>query len=88
MQELKFALKFSGDVKPVKRPPKIDKSSSEALADVKETEEAKDEVGSLLSARTLRSGKSTSTHASSHSHSSRHTSQSLSIAFAKRRKYS
>lgn len=75
-------------MKPVKRPSKTDESSSEDFVDVKEREEAKDEIGSLLSARTLRSGKSTSTHGSGHSHCSRHTSRSLSIAFAKRRKYS
>lgn len=72
----------------MKRPSKTDEGGSEAFVDVKDTEEAKDEIGSLLSARTLRSGKSTSTHGSCHSHCSRHTSRSLSVAFAKRRKYS
>ncbi|XP_026748816.2 glutamate receptor ionotropic, kainate 3-like [Galleria mellonella] len=81
IEELKFALKFSGDVKPVKRPTKSDEGSAEALAEV----EKKDEVRSL---RSIRSGRSTSTRMTCHSHSSRHSSGGLSIAFAKRRDYS
>ncbi|XP_049872669.1 glutamate receptor ionotropic, kainate 3-like [Pectinophora gossypiella] len=82
VEELKFALKFSGDVKPVKRPPKTADGSEEAL-----NEEAKDELGSLKSARTIHSGRSTSTKRSSHSHCSRHSPSDLSVAFAKRRQY-
>ncbi|VVD05443.1 unnamed protein product, partial [Leptidea sinapis] len=44
VEELKFAIKFNGDIKPVKRPPKMS-GSVEALAE----EEAKDEVRSLRS---------------------------------------
>ncbi|CAH2047187.1 unnamed protein product, partial [Iphiclides podalirius] len=80
IEELKFALKFSGDIKPVKRPPKDD-GSAETLAEA----EKKDEVRSL---RSLRSGRSTDTHRTHRSHSSRHSSRSLSVAFAKRREYS
>lgn len=81
MEELKFALKFSGTVKPVKRKLKTDDGSEEALAAV----EGKDEIMSLPS---IRSGRSTSTHKTCHSHSSRHSSRSLAVAFAKRRSYS
>ncbi|XP_068617322.1 glutamate receptor ionotropic, kainate 2-like [Battus philenor] len=80
IEELKFALKFSGDVKPVKRPAK-DEGSSETLAEA----EGKDEVRSLHS---IRSGKSSDSHRTHHSHSSRHSSGGLSMAFAKRREYS
>ncbi|CAH4033917.1 glutamate receptor ionotropic, kainate 3-like [Pieris brassicae] len=78
IEELKFALKFSGDIKPVKRPPKTN-DSSEALA-----EEGKDEVRSLKS---VRSGRSTDTRRTTHSHSSKHSSGGLSVAFARRREY-
>ncbi|XP_028173810.1 glutamate receptor ionotropic, kainate 3-like [Ostrinia furnacalis] len=78
VEELKFALKFSGDVKPVKRPEKTD-GSQEALAEA----EKKDEIKSLKSL----SRRSTSTHKSHHSHSSRHSPRDLSVAFAKRREY-
>ncbi|XP_050679076.1 glutamate receptor ionotropic, kainate 2-like isoform X2 [Leptidea sinapis] len=77
IEELKFAIKFNGDIKPVKRPPKMS-GSVEALAE----EEAKDEVRSL---RSIRSSDTNKTH---HSHRSRHSSSSLSVAFARRRDYS
>ncbi|CAH0752640.1 unnamed protein product [Diatraea saccharalis] len=80
IEELKFALKFSGDVKPVKRPPKTDDGSAQVLADP----EAKDEIKSLKSHF---SGRSTSTHKTHHSHSSKHSSNGLSVAFARRREY-
>ncbi|CAK1555308.1 unnamed protein product [Leptosia nina] len=79
IEELKFALKFSGDIKPVKRPPKSN-DSSEALAEL----EGKDEVKSL---RSFRSGRSTDTRKTAHSHSSKHSSGGLSVAFARRREY-
>ncbi|XP_026733766.1 glutamate receptor ionotropic, kainate 3-like isoform X1 [Trichoplusia ni] len=82
VEELKFALKFSGNIKPVKRPQKANIDSSfESLAKA----EGKDEIRSLHS---IRSGKSIDTHRTHHSHSSRHSSRSLSVAFAKRRSYS
>ncbi|KAL0880160.1 hypothetical protein ABMA27_002631 [Loxostege sticticalis] len=81
VEELKFALKFSGDVKPVKRPQKTMEGSFEALAEA----EGKDEVKSLKSHQ---SGRSTSTHKTHHSHSSRHSSRGLSVAFARQREYS
>ncbi|KAL4716092.1 hypothetical protein ACJJTC_013869 [Scirpophaga incertulas] len=83
VEELKFVIKFSGEVKPVKRPPKTDDGSAEALAEA----EGKDEIKSLRSHYSI---KSTSTQRTHHSHSSRHSSNglnSLSIAFAKRREY-
>ncbi|CAH2084754.1 unnamed protein product [Euphydryas editha] len=80
IEELKFALKFSGDIKPVKRPPKSN-GSAEPLADL----EAKDEITSL---RSIRSGRSTDTHRTHHSHTSKHSSGGLSVAFARRREYS
>ncbi|KAG6450834.1 hypothetical protein O3G_MSEX006792 [Manduca sexta] len=79
IEELKFALTFSGNVKPVKR--NLKDGSSEALAEA----ERKDEIRSLKS---IRSGRSTDTHRTHHSHGSRHSSRSLSVAFAKRREYS
>ncbi|CAH0720017.1 unnamed protein product, partial [Brenthis ino] len=82
IEELKFALKFSGDIKPVKRPTKTESGSAEKLA---ELTEGKDEIRSLKS---LGSGKSTDTHKTHHSHSSRHSSGGLSVAFARRREYS
>ncbi|CAH0586965.1 unnamed protein product [Chrysodeixis includens] len=82
IEELKFALKFSGNIKPVKRPQKANIDSSfESLAKA----EGKDEIRSLHS---IHSGKSIDTHRTHHSHSSRHSSRSLSVAFAKRRSYS
>lgn len=78
VEELKFAIKFSGNVKPVNRPAKTVEGSAEALA----KSEGKDEVRSL---RSIKSSKSNSTHRTNHSHSSRHSS--LSIAFARRREY-
>ncbi|CAK1585397.1 unnamed protein product [Parnassius mnemosyne] len=80
VEELKFALKFNGDIKPVKRPSRV-QGSTETLADV----EAKDEVKSLPS---IRSGRSSDTHRTHHSHSSKHSSSGLSVAFARRRKFS
>ncbi|CAG4929969.1 unnamed protein product [Colias eurytheme] len=77
IEELKFALKFSGDIKPVKRPQRA-LGSAEALAE----QEGKDEVKSLKS---IRSGRSTDTHRTQHSRNSRHSS--LSVAFARRREY-
>lgn len=82
IEELKFALKFSGDIKPVKRPTKTETGSAEQLA---ELTEGKDEIRSLKS---LGSGKSTDTHRTHHSHNSRHSSGGLSVAFARRREYS
>ncbi|CAH2241762.1 jg16326 [Pararge aegeria aegeria] len=76
IEELKFALKFSGDIKPVKRPPK-DTSDEMDL-------EKKDEIMSL---RSLRSARSSGTHRTHHSHSSRHSSSDMSVAFARRREY-
>lgn len=84
VEELKFALKFSGDVKPVKRPSKTVDGSTENIADI----EGKDELKSLKSLKSNLSGRSTSTHRTHHSHSSRHSSMGLSVAFAKRRSYS
>lgn len=81
IEELKFALKFSGNVKPVKRKLKPVDGSDEAFAEA----EGKDEILSLPS---IRSGRSTSTHKTCHSHSSRHSNRSLAVAFAKRRSYS
>nr|QZH55028.1 ionotropic glutamate receptor 6 [Achelura yunnanensis] len=82
IEELKFALKFNGDIKPVKRPKSSDMTSSaEALAEA----EGKDEVRSLPS---IRSGRSSDTNKTHHSHSSRHSPSDLSIAFARRREYS
>ncbi|CAG9133262.1 unnamed protein product [Plutella xylostella] len=78
VEELKFALTFSGDVKPVRRRPT--EGSSEALAD---DPEAKDELKSL---RSVRSSDTHRTH-HSHSHSSRHSSRSQSVAFARMRSY-
>lgn len=79
VEELKFALKFSGNIKPVKRPQKTPVDGSfEALAKA----EGKDDIRSLHSIR------STDTRRTHHSHSSRHSSRSLSVAFAKRRSYS
>ncbi|XP_047025434.1 glutamate receptor ionotropic, kainate 3-like [Helicoverpa zea] len=78
IEELKFALKFSGHIKPVKRPQKAIEGSFEALAKA----EGKDDIRSLHSIR------SCDTHRTHHSHSSRHSSRSLSVAFAKRRSYS
>ncbi|XP_045449719.1 glutamate receptor ionotropic, kainate 3-like [Melitaea cinxia] len=80
IEELKFALKFSGDIKPVKRPPKSG-GSTEPFTDM----EGKDEITSL---RSIRSGRSTDTHRTNHSHKSRHSSRELSVAFARRREYS
>ncbi|XP_013191596.2 glutamate receptor ionotropic, kainate 3 [Amyelois transitella] len=86
VEELKFALKFSGDVKPVKRSPKTNDGSAEVLAE--QEAEGKDEVRSL---RSIKSGRSLSSRrtATSHSssHHSRHSLSPLSIAFAKRRQY-
>ncbi|XP_072932713.1 glutamate receptor ionotropic, kainate 3-like [Epargyreus clarus] len=79
VEELKFALKFSGDIKPVKRASKSE-GSAEAL-----NAEGKDEIKSLKS---IRSGMSSDTHRTHHSHSSRHSSSELSVAFARRREYS
>ncbi|XP_063363019.1 glutamate receptor ionotropic, kainate 3-like [Cydia amplana] len=82
VEELKFALKFSGDVKPVKRPAKTDESPE---ADAAAEAEGKDELRSLRSL----SVRSASTRRSrSHSHSSRHSPSDLSVQFAKRRRYS
>ncbi|XP_047990259.1 glutamate receptor ionotropic, kainate 3-like [Leguminivora glycinivorella] len=82
VEELKFALKFSGDVKPVKRPAKTDESPG---ADVPAEAEGKDELRSLRSL----SVRSASTRRSrSHSHSSRHSPSDLSVQFARRRRYS
>ncbi|XP_046977860.1 glutamate receptor ionotropic, kainate 3-like [Vanessa cardui] len=81
VEELKFALKFNGDIKPLKRPPKTDSGSAEALADL----EGKDEITSL---RSLRSAKSSDSHRTHHSHTSKHSSGGLSVAFARRREYS
>ncbi|KPJ19819.1 Glutamate receptor, ionotropic kainate 2 [Papilio machaon] len=78
IEELKFALKFSGDTKPVKRHQKA-QGSSDSLAEA----EAKDEIKSL---RSIKSGRSTDTNRTHHSHSSKHSG--LSMAFAKRREYS
>ncbi|XP_041979925.1 glutamate receptor ionotropic, kainate 3-like [Aricia agestis] len=78
IEELKFAVMFSGDIKPVKRPSKTS-SSAEALAE----SEAKDDITSLKS---IGSGRSTDTHRTHHSHSSKHSS-GLSVAFARRREY-
>ncbi|XP_075975445.1 glutamate receptor ionotropic, kainate 3-like [Anticarsia gemmatalis] len=78
VEELKFALRFSGSEKPVKRPPKTVDGSAEELAKA----EGKDEVRSLKSVR------STDTHRTHRSHGSRHSSRSLSVAFARRREYS
>ncbi|KAI8421752.1 hypothetical protein MSG28_009716 [Choristoneura fumiferana] len=51
VEELKFAIKFNGDIKPVKRPAKSDDTSSaEALAEAEVEGEIKDEVRSLRSA--------------------------------------
>ncbi|XP_045769829.1 glutamate receptor ionotropic, kainate 3-like isoform X1 [Maniola jurtina] len=79
IEELKFALKFSGDIKPVKRPQR------EASEDAEKVDlERKDE---LMSLRSLRSERSSDTHRTHHSHgSSRHSP--MSIAFARRREYS
>ncbi|KAI5645988.1 ligand-gated ion channel domain-containing protein [Phthorimaea operculella] len=61
VEELKFALKFQGDVKPVKRPNKT-VGDEEALADADAADvpkdELADELGSLRSARTVKSGRS------------------------------
>lgn len=81
IEELKFALKFSGDIKPVRRLTKTETGSAEQLAEL----EGKDEIRSLKS---LGSAKSTDTHRTHHSHSSRHSSGGLSVAFARRRQYS
>ncbi|XP_053605086.1 uncharacterized protein LOC128672163 [Plodia interpunctella] len=84
VEELKFALKFSGDVKPVKRPQKTIEENAQVLAET----EGKDEVRSL---RSIKSGRSTASRRTCTSHSSRHSKHSLSplsIAFAKRRQYS
>ncbi|KPJ00080.1 hypothetical protein RR46_00250 [Papilio xuthus] len=78
IEELKFALKFSGDIKPVKRHQKS-QDSSDSIAEA----EAKDEIKSL---RSIKSGRSTDTNRTHHSHSSKHSG--LSMAFAKRREYS
>lgn len=80
IEELKFALTFNGDIKPVKRPTKESGGSFEALAEL----EAKDEIKSLHS---IKSGRSTDTHHTHHSHGSRHSSGGLSVAFARRREY-
>ncbi|XP_073955278.1 glutamate receptor ionotropic, kainate 3-like [Choristoneura fumiferana] len=86
VEELKFAIKFNGDIKPVKRPAKSDDTSSaEALAEAEVEGEIKDEVRSLRSAL---SGRSTDSRRTCHSHSSRHSASSLSVALARRRKYS
>ncbi|KAJ8716643.1 hypothetical protein PYW07_003270 [Mythimna separata] len=79
VEELKFVIKFRGNIKPVKRNQKKSiEGSFEALAKA----EGKDDIRSLHSIR------STETHRTHHSHSSRHSSRSLSVAFAKRRSYS
>ncbi|CAG9562717.1 unnamed protein product [Danaus chrysippus] len=80
IEELKFALTFNGDIKPVKRPTKENDGSFEALAEL----EAKDEIKSLHS---IKSGRSTDTHRTHHSHGSKHSSGGLSVAFARRREY-
>ncbi|KAJ2951076.1 hypothetical protein O0L34_g5456 [Tuta absoluta] len=93
VEELKFALKFQGDVKPVKRPSKSD-GDEEALADAADIpkDELADELGSLRSARAVKSGRSSrstsSTCSSLHSHCSRHSKSSdMAVQFARRRKY-
>nr|AXF48870.1 ionotropic receptor IR39 [Lobesia botrana] len=84
VEELKFAIKFSGDVKPVKRPAKTDESpEAEVLADAEA--EGKDELRSLRSGMSCRS---TSTLRTCHSHSSRHSPSDLSVKFARLRRYS